>query len=324
MPMNRCNCAGPRAAGSGLRAWLARLGAVAALWLGAVPLAQAACTLNAGVVAQNIQLNVGRVLIQPSLAVGDRIALITYNINAVGRIADCTGGGQLLARFTRPMTPVSGFSNVFATDVLGVGIRLYREAQDVSNFYPYTLNYSGTTFINLVGGYFQVELIKTGPITGSGPIASNGLFTSYYADGNSPTQPLLTSTLSGNGITIVTSTCEVQAGSRNIAVNFGSVSKTVFNGVGSKAVDRDFAINLTCQGGNVAEAASRVGIELVDLLTGSERAVTFGQGIELGRTAVNASSTLSLPLRARYVQTLAGAVGSGSANGTATFTIEYR
>lgn len=32
---------------------------------------------------------------------------------------------------------------------------------------------------------------------------------------------------------------------------------------------------------------------------------------------------MSLPLRARYVQTQAGTVGAGTANGQATFTIQY-
>lgn len=72
------------------------------------------------------------------------------------------------------------------------------------------------------------------------------------------------------------------------------------------------------------DAASNVGIELVDALNGNEHKIVFGQAIVLGRTPVNASSTLQLPMRGRYIQTQTGKVGPGTANGTATFTIEYQ
>ncbi|MCD8455520.1 type 1 fimbrial protein [Xylella taiwanensis] len=319
------------------------------------PNVKATCQANANLVPQNIQLNVGRVLIQPSLPIGSRITLLTFNINRVSNSGSCSSnGGILYGSFTRPMTLVSGMNKVYQTDVPGVGIRLYREAGDVSNYYPYELPRGPNTSLYLSEGKFQVELIKTAVTTGSGPIASNGPFTTYYADGSGSGRPMLTSTLSGLGITIVTSTCEVDAGSKNIAVNFGAVSSNIFKGLGSKGPDRDFAINLICHGGNVAEAnqglisvridatqdsskrpgvlaitsandaASGVGIELVDVLNDSEHQIAFGQGIPLGRTPVNASSTLRLPLRARYIQTQAGKVRPGSANGTATFTIEYQ
>lgn len=322
------------------------------------PHVQATCTIKEGIVAQNIDFGAGRILIQPSLAIGDRIALLTHNINRVDRYGTCVNNGIMYGAFTRSMTPVSGMKNVYATDVAGVGIRLYREAGKVSNFYPHTLNSNNppgrVTNLSLNEGYFQVELIKTATTTGSGPIASAGPFTTYYADGSGISRPILTSSISGIGITIVTSTCQVDAGSKNIAVNFGSVSSNTFKGLGSKGPERDFTINLICHGGNVTEAdqaqisvridgtqdssgqsgvlaitsasdaASNIGIELVDLLTGSERQVVFGQAITLGRTAINASSTLSLPMRARYIQTQTGKVGPGAAKGTATFTIEYQ
>lgn len=326
-------------------------------WLVLAPAAQALCYVNEGFTPVHVQLNVGRVVIQPSLPVGGRIALLTYPIQALPDYGQCDiPGGTILARFVPSMTAVSGMSNVYQTDVPGVGVRVYREAMDASNYYPYdlVLGWNWNPTLSLNAGFFQLELIKTAAETGAGPIGSGGLFTTFYADGTGPTRPILTSSLSGSGIVAVTSTCEVQAGSQNIVVNFGSVPTTRFQGVGSRAIDRDFAIHLTCQGGNVAQedqglisiridatqdssnapgvlaitpgpdAASGVGIELVELLNSTEGQVTFGQGIDLGRTQPNASSTLSLPLRARYIQTQAGQVTAGMANGTATFTIEYR
>ncbi|HHW4678536.1 MAG TPA: fimbrial protein [Xylella sp.] len=323
------------------------------------PSLQAACKINTDFIPQDIILNVKRVLIQPSLPIGGRIILLSY-INKTGTYGSCdSNGGRLLARFAHPMTAVNGLKNVFETDVPGVGIRLYREAGNVSggkasDDYPYEVDLRPNSNLYISDGYFQVELIKTAATTGSGSLSSNGLFTTYYIENIGPNRPVLTSTLVGSGITVVTSTCEVDFGSKNIAVNFGKVSSTTFNGIGSKGPDRDFAIKLICHGGNVAEAdqgmisvridaaqdiskqpgvlaitpskdtASGIGIELVDVLNGSEHQIEFGQGIELGKTSINASNTFTLPMRARYIQTQAGKVGPGAANGTATFTIEYK
>lgn len=148
---------------------------------------------------------------------------------------------------------------------------------------------------------------------------------------------MLTSTFKESGTTVVSATCQVQAGSRNIVVDFGS-----------RAVDRDFDIQLTCQGSKLAlyqsavgirldaaqdssnrpgvlaltagaNRATRIGIEVVQRDGTAERELRFGEAVNLGRTVVG-NSTLTLPPRARYIQTVAGAVGAG----TATFTIEYK
>ncbi|MEQ4573443.1 MAG: hypothetical protein ABN502_00625 [Gammaproteobacteria bacterium] len=52
-------------------------------------------------------------------------------------------------------------------------------------------------------------------------------------------------------------------------------------------------------------SATRIGIELVDMRSGSEKEVRFGQTLPLGRTATG-SNAFTLSLRARYVQTQAG------------------
>ncbi|OCA59129.1 fimbrial protein, partial [Xylella fastidiosa subsp. pauca 11399] len=133
---------------------------------------------------------------------------------------------------------------------------------------------------------------------------------------------------SGIGITIVTSTCQDDAGSKNITVNFGSVSSNTFKGLGSKGPESDFTINLRCQGADQAQIAVHIdGTQDSSRQTGElsiNSASDVGQAITLGRTTINASSTLSLPMRARYIQTQTGKVGPGAAKGTATFTIEYQ
>lgn len=307
-----------------------------------------------GFVAQDVQMDMGQIVILPNLPVGGVIKELIVPINQRDNIGYCDRwGGSANGRFVNAaqQSAVPGFSNVYATDVAGVGIRVYRDSGSIQTYYPHTLQLGGNRNLTLNGGRFRVELIKTAAQTGSGTIAPNGRFTTYYLDGDGPGRPELTSTFKGSGTTVVSPTCEVQAGSRNIPVDFGSVPNTSFTGVGSKAVNRDFDIRLNCQGSNLAQfqskvgirldadqdgsnmpgvlklsaaanSATRIGIQMVQRDGSSEREVRFGQTINVGTTTVG-SSTLSLPLRARYVQTQAGTVGAGIANGQATFTIQY-
>ena len=317
--------------------------------------AVASCSLSsASFVAQDVQMDMGQIVILPGTPVGGVIKQLSVPINGRDSVARCDRfGGRSVGEYVNAAQrrAVPGFANVYETGVAGVGIRLYRDSGTIQTYYPHSITFAGNATISLTGGMFRIELIKTAAQTGSGTIAPNGRFSTYYFDGNGSSRPVLTSTFKGSGTTVVSPTCEVQAGSRNIPVDFGSVPNTAFTGVGSRAVNRDFEIRLDCQGSNLAEyqskvgirldadpdsanlpgvlklsavanSASRIGIEVVRRDGSSEREVRFGQSITLGATTPG-SSTLTLPLRARYVQTLAGTVGAGVANGQATFTIQY-
>ena len=313
----------------------------------------AACYVSSGFPPQDVQMDWGRVLIQPDLPVGAVIQTLQRPITGKNNAGYCNYGGFSRGEFVRNPAAVPGFSNVYQTDVPGVGIRVYREAGNISTYYPHQINFSGNRQLNLIGGYFKVDLVKTAAVTGAGPIGPPGLFTTYYLDGSGINRPVLTSTLTGQGVTIVTSSCQVDAGSKNIAVNFGSVSNRDFSGVGSRVNPRDFEIRMRCQGGNVAgmdqglikvrfdgtrdvsnlpgvlaidagpASASGIGIQLNQTLGGTEQVVTLGEGVALGRTPINDSAEFVLPMRAYYIQTQSGTVGAGTGNGRATFTIEY-
>ena len=317
--------------------------------------ASASCRIqSSGFTAQDVTMDMGQIVILPSTAVGGVIKEISVAINQQNSVARCDwSGGRSVGEYVNAAQrrPVAGFSNVYETDVAGVGIRLFRDSGAIQTYYPHSINFAGNATISLIGGQFRIQLIKTAAQTGSGVIAPNGRFTTYYFDGDGPSRPVLTSTFRGSGTTVVSPTCEVQAGSRNIAVDFGSVPNTTFTGVGSKAVDRDFEIRLNCQGSNVAayqskigirldadqdssnmpgvlklsaatNSATRIGIQMVQRDGSTEREVRFGQTVNVGTTTPG-TSTMTLPLRARYVQTQAGTVGAGVANGQATFTIQY-
>lgn len=325
------------------------------LSIGLVPVAGASCRLSStSFVAQDVQMDMGQVVILPSTPVGGVIKELTAAINARTDATTCSnGGGSSIGRYVNAaqQVAVAGLSNVYATDVAGVGIRVYRDSGTVQAYYPHTLSLAGSGSVSLTAGLFRVQLVKTAVQTGSGVIAPNGRFTVYYNDGDSPARSLLTSTFNGSGTTVVSPTCEVLSASRNIVVDFGSVPASSFTGVGSRAVNRDFDIRLNCQGSNLAayqsgigirldatadasnragvlsltpaaNNATRIGIELVRRVGTGEQAIGFGSPLALG-TTVMGSNAFTLPLRARYIQTQAGAVGPGAANGSATFTITY-
>lgn len=316
------------------------------------PPALAWCTLPVTFVAQDVKMDMGNVVILPSLPVGAVIKQLVVPIQGTGYVGWCDWtGGSAVGEYVnaKQKVNVAGFANVYQTAVPGIGIRLYRDSGRIQTYYPHILQLGGRRKIELVPGTFKIELVKTAVQTGSGKIGPNGRFTTYYLNGGGP--PFLTSSFSGFGTTIISPTCEVQAGRRNISVDFGNVPNSSFSGVGSKAINRDFDINLSCQGGSEAayqsrisvrldgeqdgsnmpgmlklsavdNSATRIGIQIVRREGSAEHEVRFGQDINIGTTSV-ASSVLTLPLRARYVQTQAGAVGGGAANGTATFTIKY-
>lgn len=318
------------------------------------PVVQAACSLSTGIfVPQDVQMDMGQLVILPSLPVGGLIKELVVNIDQRSSVGRCTGASSVIGIYNnaRQQTMVPGLSNVRATDVDGIGIRVYRDSGQVQAYYPHVLPVNTNGAVDLAGGFFRVELIKTATVTGSGLIAPSGRFTTYYFDGDGVGKPVLVSTFKGAGTTVVNPTCSVQAGSRNIVVEFGTVPASTFAGVGTRAINRDFDIRLDCQGSNVAQYQSRIGIrldalqdasnlpgvlplsaiansaagigiELVQRSGNAEKAVRFAENIELG-SSVAGSSTLSLPLRARYIQTRAGRVTPGKANGAATFTIQY-
>ena len=168
--------------------------------MGGVLLAQqasASCRIqNSWFVAQDVTMDMGQIVILPSTPVGGVIK-ISEPINQQNSVARCDrSGGRSIGEYVNAAQkrPVAGFSNVYETDVAGVGIRLYRDSGAIQTYYPHTINFASNSTISLVGGTFRIQLIKTAAQTGSGVIAPNGRFTTYYFDGDGAGRPVLTST----------------------------------------------------------------------------------------------------------------------------------
>jgi type 1 fimbria pilin len=308
--------------------------------------ALAECYVVPGYIEKTVNMSMGRVYIPNDLPVGGLIRREIFPLTLTGndRPWTCPGGGTVRGVMLQG-TAVPGYNSVFTTDVPGVGIRLSRffGGTQASTYYPHTITSSDFGWFQ-PGSAFQVELFKIAARTGSGPFAQ-GTYTRYFSQG-SDQRSVLTTFLLGEGITIITPTCSVDAGSRNILVDFGKVAKGDFRGKGSTAAERKFSIKLNCQSGPGVQnmvllrmdavqdpsnepgvlritpsgtvlTAQGVGIQIVD---DKQMPVKFGDDAEVGPSK---DGSYIVPFTARYYQT-GDKIGAGRADGTATFTIMYR
>ena len=123
-------------------------GALLTTGLGFTSLANAACAPTAGFTTKIISMAVGRVVVRPSDEVGKILRKATFGIDPNNSTINCTrySSGTVRADLTQsyPVSPLG--NNIYSTNIPGIGIRLYREAQNNSNFsgyYPYSRNISG-------------------------------------------------------------------------------------------------------------------------------------------------------------------------------------
>lgn len=252
---------------------------------------------------------------------------------------------------------VPGVDGVYSTNVPGIGVRLLRNVAQFdgsirTTTYPHTIpiaadrDFRTNQYVPVKlypGSSFVIQIYKTAVVTGSGPLAA-GLYTQYSGDGDGTAA--LTTTLSANAVTIVTPTCSVDPGSVYKEVPLGKVPLRTFKGRGTTTNERAFDLTLNCRKGvgvpNTIQmwmdatrdpagdpgvlritggGATGVGIQVRDR---QGNPVKFrsegGSPMDLGPSP---EGPLIVPFTARYFQT-AGSVTAGRADGTATFTIEYK
>ncbi|MCG9494165.1 fimbrial protein [Acinetobacter pittii] len=303
----------------------------------------------------DIQMAVGRVVVRPSDPVGTILRKATFPINPNGSRLRCTSSSDaLIAELNQgyPLSPVG--DSIYSTNIPGIGIRLYREAENATNFsgyYPYRRNVTANTIYTLAQGYFVVEIVKTAEQTGSGTLTP-GLYSKYYATGLGAT-PFLTSTVNGNAITIASSSCEIQ-GNINKVVQLPTVMTAGFTGVGSTQGEQTFDMNILCNGGinptgyeeknlisvsydftqdgtnnqvlantaTTSEKANGVGVQLLWNYQNKNEVIKKGDKLALGTLSSNQTIQYNVPMTARYYQTEAN-VTAGKVRAMATVTIEY-
>ncbi|ENV36897.1 hypothetical protein F959_01705 [Acinetobacter venetianus RAG-1 = CIP 110063] len=330
-------------------------GALFTAGLGFSTVSNAFCTLSSGFSTVDISMAVGRVVVRPSDAVGTILRKATFPINPNGSTLRCTSSSDRIYADLTQNYPISSLGNsIYTTNIPGIGIRLYREAENATNFsgyYPYSRSLTPGTTYNLAQGYFVVEIVKTASQTGSGTLVP-GRYSSYYVTGNA-SKPFLTSTVYGNAITIASSSCELQ-GNINKVVTLPTVTKSGFSGIGSTQGPQSFDLNILCNGGQnptgyeeknlislsfdyiqdgtnnqvlsntapVSTKANGVGVQLLWNYDNKNQVIKKGDKLEIGTVKSNETIQYNVPMTAQYYQTAAN-VTAGTVRAMATVTIEY-
>lgn len=314
----------------------------------------AKCQLNPGYHPKNIEMNMGNVVIKDTLPVGTLLASkdfdipVTPNNGDAEQFGQCDdAGGQAIGTIDQTFAIYDAAKKIYHTAVSGIGIRLLRHigGSGDDTVYPHQITFRPNgrpAFLN--PSYFRVELIKIGEISGGGAL-STGSYTTYYLDGDGKGKPILTTKLGGSGIVIVTPACTLDSGSKKIQVALGDASLSDFSGVGSVTQPKAFNIRLNCvvkphpqtielkfdatsdpsgaagvlQLTQEQNRAAGVGIRV---LKQSGDPVSFGSAWSVGQSPT-AGGVINIPMQAQYYQTVTK-VTPGVANGTATFTIEYK
>jgi type 1 fimbria pilin len=317
----------------------------------------AACTINNSMVTQDVNMALGRITVRPSDAVGSILLTRKFPINRMQDVVNCGQGaaGTTTSAIVQNYPLSSVGNSVYQTNIEGIGIRLYREVStesgaSFSGYYPYVSNLVSNLNYSLGQGNFVVEIIKTGNITGSGALLP-GRYSSYHLTDN-PGKPVLTSTVYGDTITIVSASCEIR-GQTNQSVQLPTVNKADFKGVGTTYGERPFDLNILCSGGKngggvennrislsfdynlaanttnvlnneaaASDKANGVGVQLVSNYQNANRVVVKGEKVDLGVVGVNSNTEYNIPMVARYYQT-APSVSAGKVTSVSTVTINY-
>lgn len=270
---------------------------------------------------------------------------------------------RMNVNFTMPGAPVPGFTNVYPTNLTGVGVRISIWASGARNYDTPSAYYGTPTTptyipqsltanlqndpINLSPAYgtgylqIRVEVIKTASNWQAGPLrfVGGGLQVSA-ADGASNIVDFTQVSIVG---TMRTRTCSVGTASQNINVPLGAISyPSGFsgNGAGAFGPTRAFRITLNCVSGprtsiqfdpvtTVPENPNIIGLT-------PDQSNAWGVGVQL----VN-SSGMPIPLRTPILLVdqapdgantqsfgaryylLGGTLKGGAANAVSTFTMVY-
>ncbi|VXC82880.1 Fimbria adhesin protein [Enterobacterales bacterium 8AC] len=208
-------------------------------------LAHADCVRNESVPTIDLDMHIGRVIVRPDSPVGSILASKIYTMDGVAAVYACRGvnyfDAKVIANGAQELA-----DKVFSTNIPGIGLRFKRGGEVI-------ITYPDTLMLNLPDEYhprlgdsiFEIEVIKTAAATGSGRVTS-GPYTTYdYRGGNNP---LLTTSLSADAITIVSPSCLVKGGN-NQSVDIGVIRENQLNGKGTYAGGSSFALELQCSGG---------------------------------------------------------------------------
>ncbi|MGJ3352412.1 fimbrial protein [Providencia sp. Je.9.19] len=308
--------------------------------------ASAACN-RSNAKTYELDMRMGRVVVNPNLQVGDTIAEQRWTMSENSNVTYgyCDARTAITAQVIMPNLAPLG-NKVYQTNVAGIGMKFHREGA-VRMTYPDVFYTPSSTNYYLAGSVFILTLIKTAPITGSGTIAS-GNYTSYgYIPNNNP---WLVTKLNAEAITIVSPSCQVEGGTdKNVFLD--PIKRSELKGRGTTAGERNFDITLRCSGGvsvsgfaNVkmtfngenpvgisstqgvlvnqaaSSAANGVGIQVLE--RGNKKPLSFNSEYIIGRLVDKQTQNIDLKYIARYYQ-YGSTISSGEVKSKMVFDITY-
>ncbi|MDQ0073520.1 type 1 fimbria pilin [Variovorax boronicumulans] len=321
--------------------------------------ANAICTKNPIYPVVDFNMSGGPFIVKVDAKINDVIGVVRRDVVSPFGPRDmvmlCSGGGT--ARYSvRLGTPVPGFSNVYTTNIPGIGYKMLYTFEgnpntssrpDRARELPFSTTYSprdpGVRLGNIQT--FILEFIVISEISQGGMLFSGDVMTWTDDQGG----VVMRAFLNANATRFIAPSCRVSgAPNKPIDVLFGRVAQSNFKGRGSVAAERNFNITLNCRAGIGVQSmvhlrmdatkdpaavgddgvlqitqggvntATGVGIQIVD--GNSKAPVRFGDEAQVGASK---DGDYVLPYTARYFQT-GNRVTPGQANGTATFTVIYK
>ena len=318
------------------------LACMALMLCGYAPQSLAACALGEGMDKNVINIALGSVLVPTNMPVNSVIVERRFPISHKGNvIIQCDkNGGASWQSSVHMGELVANTNRVYRTNIPGIGIRLgFRDWDSVPpDHFPFSMPTTTSRTSTSKNWTITVELFKIARDTGNGSL-QDGLYATMYS--SSDPQKALQVQVSGRATTIVTPSCTAAP---TPPVQLGKVWKNLFSSVGSTAAEQGFNIKLNCREAKPelnavylrmdakpdasgapgvialspdANAATGVGIQILDK---GRQPVTYGQGALVG---MSKDGVYNVPFHARYYQT-ANQVTAGQANGSATFTLEYK
>jgi type 1 fimbria pilin len=298
--------------------------------------------------------------VSASTPVGAVLATATGYPTQSGVVASCLGPVGSTYTYTlsaqmQRFTGSTGIDHVYATNVPGIGIRVYYYSAwgtmlNYSAPNSSTVNFPGPGEAIGVSSSVQVEWYKTAATVSSGAITPGLVGTAAF---NGATIGSINLTGTTQIVAPSGPTCAINASSTQ-TVNLGDHAAASFTGAGSMTAPTGFNINFDCSGGTSGMSRSvyltmtdaTVSSNRTDILNLAATATAKGVGIRIyrdaGATAVKfgaesnnlgnpnqwlagnvATGTprFTVPLQARLIQT--GPVQQGTVSAVATVTAAY-
>lgn len=269
------------------------------------------------------------------------VGTVLQNVNTLQGLYASTNACPINESVVVNGTVVPGYTNIFLTNLPGVGVRFSVTKGWGGSFItvPYAETFSASSSNS--GYYIKVELVVVGPVAGGtlSTIPSISIsFSGTCFDAITQVQPVQV------GSTVTASTCSVTT--NTLSVSLPPTKGSNLPSVGSTFGDTNFSIGLNCavaanaylalsdsaNPGNTStvlspapgSTATGVGVQVssgATILAFGPDSAANGQAQTWSAGKMKAGAN-TIPLTARYVRT--GTVRGGALKGLATFTMSYQ